>query len=226
MSAQRTAGVSSHAIFIGNSFTARNDLPGQIAFLAKSRGRSFTSRSVIAGGASLRAHWNTGEAEKAIRAGGFDFVVLQEQSTLPVKNAVRMHENIRLFDDAIRASRAKTVLYMTWARRLTPETQTALTDAYVRIGKELGATVVPVGTAWQRFLATHDQPVLHDRDGSHPTPAGSFLAACVFYATLFGDNPVGIDVDVPGVDEKGRTLLQKVAWQAAKAVTNATKRRS
>ena len=226
MSAQRTDGVSSHALFIGNSFTARNDLPGQIAFLAQSRGRSFTSRSVIAGGASLRSHWNAGEAEKAIRTGGFDFVVLQEQSTLPVKNAVRMHENIRLFDDVIRAFRAKTVLYMTWARRLTPETQTALTDAYVRIGKELGATVVPVGTAWQRFLAKHDHPVLHDRDGSHPTPAGSFLAACVFYATLFGDNPVGIDIDVPGIDEKERTLLQKVAWQSAKAGTNATKRRS
>ena len=129
--------------------------------------------------------------------------MLQEQSTLPVKNAKRMHENVRLFDEAIRAAGAKTVLYMTWARRNAPESQQAITDAYTAIGRELGATVVPVGVAWQRFLREHDQPVLHDRDQSHPTLAGSYLAACVFLAVLFGESPVGIDGEVAGLDERG-----------------------
>src|SRR5262249_23680159 len=38
---------------------------------------------------------------------------------------------------------AKTVLYMTWARRNAPESQQAITDAYTVIGRELGAMVVP-----------------------------------------------------------------------------------
>src|SRR5207249_32270 len=111
-----------------------------------------------------------------------------EQSTLPIKNAKRMHENVRLFDGAIRAADAQMVLYMTWARRHAPETQQALTDAYTSIGRELGATVVPVGVAWQRFLGKHDRPVLHDADQSHPTLAGSYLAACVFLTVLFKEN--------------------------------------
>lgn len=204
-------------LFIGNSFTARNNLPGLIAGLAATRGQSLEHRLISAGGASLRTHWNAGAAREAIRDGRYDYVVLQEQSTLPVKNAKRMHENVRLFDEVIRSAGAEPLLYLTWARQNAPETQQAITGAYTEIGRELGATVVPVGTAWRAFLLKHEHPVLHDRDQSHPTPAGTYLAACVFLAVLFGASPVGIGGDFAGLDETDRTRLQKVAWQAYKA---------
>jgi hypothetical protein len=56
--------------------------------------------------------------------------VLQEQSTLPIKNAARMRENVLLFDEVIRAAGSRTALYMTWALRHAPETQEAITKAY------------------------------------------------------------------------------------------------
>jgi hypothetical protein len=207
-------------LFIGNSFTARNDLPGLIAQLAAARGKTIQHRLISAGGASLRMHWNAGDALKAIQSGQYNYVVLQEQSTLPIKNAQRMHENIRLFDEAIKGAGAKTILYMTWARRHAPESQQAITDAYTGIGLELGATVVPVGVAWQSFLRKHDQPALHDRDESHPTPAGSYLAACVFLAVLFKESPVGLDGQVAGLGAKDLVLLQKTAWQAFKSIAS------
>ena len=207
------------ALFIGNSFTARNGLPGQIARLATARGQGLEHRLISAGGASLRTHWNAGAAVRAIDAGRYDCVVLQEQSTLPVKNAGRMRENVLLFDGAIRAAGAKTVLYMTWARRHAPESQRAITDTYTGIGRELGAAVAPVGVAWEVFLRKHDRPALHDRDESHPTPAGSYLAASVFLAVLFGENPVGIEGDESGLGEDDRVLLQKTAWQVCKSST-------
>ena len=155
---------------------------------------------------------------KEIQRGQYDCVVLQEQSTLPVKNARRMHENVRLFDEAIQGAGSKTVLYMTWARRNALESQRAITEAYTKIGRELRATIVPVGLAWQRFLSEHDQPVLHDRDNSHPTLAGSYLAACVFLAVLFQENPVGIDTQVAALNEHDRTVLQKTAWQTCRSI--------
>jgi hypothetical protein len=208
---------SQKAIFIGNSFTARNDLPGLIARLAAARGVNLQHVLISAGGASLRNHWNAGEALKAIRDGRSDYVVLQEQSTLPIKNAARMHENVRLFDNTIRAAGAKTILYMTWARQHEPESQHAITDAYTSIGRELGATVAPVGVAWQQFLRRQDQPVLYDRDQSHPTLAGSYLAACVLLAVMFQENPVGNDAEVAGLSAKDRVQLQKAASQACKS---------
>src|SRR5207245_2492702 len=119
---------------------------------------------ISVGGASLRTHWNAGRAASTIATGKYDYVVLQEQSTLPVKNANRMAENVRLFDDVIKRAGSRTVLYMTWARKHEPEAQQAIANAYTTIGKELGAIVVPVGLAWQSFLSEHDTPVLHDGD--------------------------------------------------------------
>jgi hypothetical protein len=68
----------------------------------------------------------------------------------------------------------------------------------------------------------HDQPVLHDKDESHPTMVGSYLASCVFLAVLFGESPVGLGGEVAGLSEKDLALLEKVAWQTC----NPTARRA
>ena len=200
-------------LFIGNSFTQRNNLPTLVAEMAASRDMSVTHDLISAGGASLRRHWNSGKAATAIATGGYDYVVLQEQSTLPVKNAARMAENVRLFDESIRQAGSKTVLYMTWARQHAPESQAVIAEAYITIGKELGATVVPVGLAWQHFVTKHIAPALYDRDQSHPTPAGSYLAACVFLTVLLKTNPIGINAAPAVLGKQDREVLQAAAWQ-------------
>lgn len=200
-----------NVLFIGNSFTQRNDLPALVAALAAADGNVMRHELIAAGGASLRRHWNAGKAADRIKTGTFDFAVLQEQSTLPFKNATRMHENVRLFDPIVRAAGARAALYMTWARAYAPETQAAITDAYERIGREIAALVVPAGVAWQRFRAKHDAPELYDKDGGHPTLAGSYLAACVMYAALFGVSPKKNPAEVEGLTPAERELLQNAA---------------
>ncbi len=202
-------------LFIGNSFTQRNSLPRLLAELAAGRSVPVNHELISMGGASLRSHWNAGRAAKAIATGSYDYVVLQEQSTLPVKNAKRMAENVRLFDALIKRAGSKTVLYMTWARQHTPDAQQAIANAYNAIGDELGALVVPVGLVWQRFLAEFDKPVLYDRDGSHPTLAGSYLAACVFLAALLKENPVGVKSGPVSLDQHDMALLQRAALYGA-----------
>ncbi|MFB6719086.1 hypothetical protein ACFCV3_02955 [Kribbella sp. NPDC056345] len=208
-------------LFVGNSFTARNNLPGLLKGLAGARGIEVESTLIQAGGASLRQHLNAGKALAALAGGGYDVVVLQEQSTLPVKSPERFRESARDFDAAIKAAGARTALYLTWARRNAPETQAALTSAYGGAAVELGATLIPVGMVWERFLATHDEPVLHDQDNSHPALAGSYLAACVFLITLLAEDPVGIDVPVKGLDADTATLLQQAAWDICEGLASA-----
>lgn len=201
------------ALFIGNSFTARNDVPEMISQLALSSGERLEHVLISAGGASLRRHWNKGDAQRAFTDGHFDVVVLQEQSTLPVKNANRMFENVRLFDEAIRAAGSRTVLYMTWARQHEPQNQRVIADAYLTIGTELGADVAPVGLAWERFLAAHATPVLHDKDKSHPSLAGSYLAACVLFSVLFNRSPVGLAAPSAGLAAGDALALQRAAGE-------------
>lgn len=140
---------------------------------------------IVAGGASLRRHWNGGRAAAAIAQGGWDYVVLQEQSTLPVKNRARYHENVRLFDSTIKSIGARTVLYLTWARANALHTQDAIDSAVYDIAHETGAMVVPVGIAWRSVTGTHPEIALYLPDGSHPTAAGAYLSACVFVSTMF-----------------------------------------
>ena len=96
-----------------------------------------------------------------------------------------------------------------------------LITKYLAIGRELGATVVPVGLAWETFGRTHTGPPLYDRDQSHPSVAGSYLAACVFLATLFGSHPVGHRGDVSGLDPADRERLQAVARDVTAAFAHA-----
>ena len=113
----------------------------------------------------------------------------------------------------IKGAGSNTVLYMTWARKHSPEHQKLIAEAYNSIGQKVGATVVPVGLAWENFLAKHDKPVLHDRDQSHPTIAGSYLAACVFLVVLFKQSPVGIKCQAPGLTVEEASALQRATWK-------------
>jgi hypothetical protein len=54
-------------------------------------------------------------------------------------------------------------------------------------------------------------------DGSHPSRAGTYLAAATVYAALYGRSPVGNNFDAFGeVDTKTRLFLQQVAWDTVK----------
>ena len=202
-------------LFIGNSFTTRNDLPGLLSAIAEAgAGTMIESKVIAAGGASLRRHWNAGAAD-TISDETWDYVVFQEQSTLPIKNGKRFHENVREFVPVMKESGATMVLFMTWARKHEPENQKLLTDSYDSIGKELAATVVPVGSAWREMLEKQGTPELHAEDGSHPTLAGSYLAACVFYTTLFDGDLKDLETEVEGLSHEERRLLQQIAQSAS-----------
>jgi len=210
-------------LFIGSGYTYVNNLPQMISHLAGAAGSPISVRAIVAGGATLKKHWQDGVATQTIREGTWSHVVLQEQSTLgPIVRASReqvqapamFHEYARLFDREIKKAGAKTVLFLVWAHQDAPESQAALTDAHMGIARELDAVVVPVGPAWQHALGKNPALALHQPDHSHPTPAGSYLAACVFYAVLLGKNPQGLP-RLGNLNPSDAAFLQRVAWDAA-----------
>ena len=81
---------------------------------------------------------------------------------------------------------------MTWAKAAEPYNQATLADAYVLLGREWGADVVPVGLAFQQSQAGNPTLHLHDLDGKHPTMAGSYLTACCFYTYFYRRSPSGL----------------------------------
>ena len=108
------------------------------------------------------------------------------------------------------------MLYLTWSRQQAPETQDRITRAVEEIAAEIDAVVVPVGPAWHAVMARHIDVPLYTDDGSHPTAAGSYLAACVFLVRLFGEAPRGFSVSDPlRLDRDVAATLHAVASEYA-----------
>lgn len=76
-SAQQTS-----VLFLGNSYTSVNDLPGLVQQLALSMGDTVNVQMVAPGGFTLYEHSTTLASIDAINAQAWDFVVMQEQSQL------------------------------------------------------------------------------------------------------------------------------------------------
>ncbi len=181
-------------LFIGNSYTYVNDLPWLTQQLAESAKETTTleTEMVVVGGATLKSHWKRGKALRLLKAKQWDYVVLQEQSTLPITNPKEMYKYATLFDAEIKRVNSQTVFYLTWAKQNQSETQQVLTDSYMTIAKELQAKVAPVGIAWQKVQEANPKLNLYSPDQSHPSPIGSYVAACVFYTTFCQGSPVGL----------------------------------
>lgn len=178
-------------LFVGNSYTLVNHLPALVAGLSKNDPRPIRAVTITSPGASLKEHWRSSDVLDLIRTQRWEYVVLQEQSAKALHDKNTMFEYARLLNGEIKKVGAKTVLFTTWARRSAPEEQARITAATKQLGKELDAIVAPVGPAWEKCREI-GKLQLHNRDGSHPNPLGTYVAACVFYGLLSGTTPVGL----------------------------------
>ncbi len=208
-------------LFIGNSYTYVNDLPGTFARLAASGGHRVETGMIAPGGAFLADEVKNPDTATTIAGTTWTAVVLQEQSQLPASpsdaGATFLPAVLQLAAQAA-AHGARPLLLETWAHRDGwPEMhqdyaamQAAIDQAYAGAAAQSGAAVVPVGEAWQRVLASDPSIALWQDDGSHPAPAGTYLAACVLYQTLFGASPVGLG-DHEGLPDSVAAELQQAA---------------
>jgi hypothetical protein len=229
----------SKILFIGNSYTYFNNLPRLLEQLGNPD-RQVVVEMIAEGGATLQDHWERGKAVKAIEKGGWDYVVLQDQSTLGVTYLVDGQPRItdpkryftwaRRFHEVIRKSGARTVLFGHWARENAPrEDWDALAFFHGQLGKELGAIVAPVGQAWQAVRQQDPELRLYQDDHSHPRPAGSYLAACVLHAACFGSLPADPPWRISGhpvshegeVDPKREEVLVELTPAAARTLRDA-----
>jgi hypothetical protein len=207
-------------LFIGNSYTSVNDLPGTFARLAASGGHRVETGMYAPGGAFLADEAANAEVAAAIAGTRWTAVVLQEQSQRPASAAelgLFIPAASRLASMAI-GDGARPYLLETWAHREGwPELgmdyaamQRAIDEGYAAAAAQVGATVIPAGEAWQRALGAAPPTALWQDDGSHPSPAGTYLAACVTYRTLFGASPVGLG-DHEGLPDDVAARLQQLA---------------
>jgi hypothetical protein len=199
-------------LFIGNSYTAGNNLPQMAYDVSLSAGDTLIFDSNTPGGMTFQGHSTNTTTIAKIQTGNWDFVVLQEQSQRPsfpdAQVQVEVFPYATILDSMINTHNpcAETMFFMTWGRKngdasncavwppvCTYEGMDSLLHLrYMMMAEMNDAVVSPVGAVW-RYLRTHHPAIeLYQSDESHPSVAGSYAAAVCFYTSIFRKDPTNI----------------------------------
>ena len=220
-------------LFVGNSQMFYYDLPGMITLMADSAPANaprIEAGKALAGGATLKKHWEMGEAKGAralLAAEKWDYVVIQE---IFFGKEPEFSEFAEKFDDEIKKAGAKTILFATanvtesyasWAKY--PDSFQALNDMQIALGKKRGIPVAAAGYAWMKYLGPNPSEAqrldLYHPDKGHPGGKGTYIYACLLYATITGHNPEGLLSEFPknregvSIPKDEATKMQRAAWE-------------
>ncbi len=213
-------------LFLGNSYTYVNDLPQMIHDVALSAGDTLIFDSHTPGGYQLEDHSTDVNSQAKIMAGGWHYVVIQGQSQEPVKfsnqftnGGVALCNKIRQYNPC-----AVTVPYMTWGRKNGDASDclsyplmctytlmdSAIRSRYVNLTDIIDGEVSPVSVVWRYLRQNHPGIELYAADESHPSLAGTYAAACCFYAALFKKDPTLITFN-PGLSAGDAAAIRSAA---------------
>ena len=218
-------------LFLGNSYTYANNLPLMISEIALSFGDTVNYDSNTPGGCTLQGHTINSTSLSKISQQSWDFVVIQAQSQEPSfppsQVATQTYPYAQILVDSIAANDSCTepVFFMTWGRKNGDANnasfypilgtylgmQWRLRQSYLEMGLTHNATVAPVGMSWKKSIQTNPSFELYSPDESHPNIAGSYLAACTFYCTLFNKSCVGSSYYPSSLSASDAAYLQDLA---------------
>ena len=148
----------------------------------------------------------------------YDTAVMMDCSQCPIhpKLQAAFHDTVKKNAQLLRQAGVRPVLFMSWAYQDKPEMTVQLAEQYTQAGKANGALVIPAGLAFARAISRQPDTVLYESDKRHPSLAGTYLAACTAYATLFGKSPVGLAYTA-GLPADLAARLQTAAWETVQA---------
>lgn len=198
-------------LFIGNSFTYYSDMEKIVYELASKAGLNVSAQRVSAGAYTLEKLADPNDKVGALvhwaleTNDDYDVIVLQEQSTRPITNVDKFRKGVQSLVSLIRKKQknCRIYLYETWGFPAgativgldVPQMEAKLYESYTTVANELDLTVCPVGKAFLKVYTEHPEIELYNPDGRHPSPEGSFLAACVHAAKILGIDPKGLELD-------------------------------
>ena len=197
-------------LFIGNSLTYTNDLPGMVAAIGRADGRTITIEVVAKPDFSLEDHWQQGDARRAIARGGWTMVVLQQgPSALPESRRLLV-DYAKRFAREIGQTGAGAALYMVWPSAARRGDFAAVSGSYAAAASAVGGVLMRAGDAWREAWRLDSKLPLYGPDGFHPSRLGSQLAALVVYERLTG-SPAPANLELTGTTPREAELLRKAA---------------
>ena len=171
-------------LYIGNSLTYTNDLPGLVEEIARLDGKKIISHSLSLPDYSLEDHWNDGKAETEIEKGSYDIVILQQGPSALPESQVLLLDYASRFAKVCKERNAKAALYMVWPFKSRLFDLDNVIRSYSNAAIKTGSLLCPAGLAWKYAWEADPAISLYGPDNFHPGMDGSVLAAMTVYAAI------------------------------------------
>jgi hypothetical protein len=171
-------------LFVGNSLTYVNDLPGLVAGLGKQDGVSITYKTYLFPDYSLEDHWNEGKVQAEIEGGGFDFVIAQQGPSALAGSQLLLLEYAKRFEAICTKGRTKLALYMVWPSKARYFDLDNVISSYTNAASKTSSVLCPAGKAWKLAWQSDSLLSLYSFDNFHPSMTGSVLAALTVYGSI------------------------------------------
>jgi hypothetical protein len=225
VSGPRLSGTGTPVLFVGNSLTYVNDVPGIVQALADSAGGPPLAVETVAfPDYALIDHWNeglaTGRARGEIAKGGWKFVVLQQGPSSVELNRETLRLATKLFAQDLAKIGATPALFSAWPTIDRRQDFPRAIESYTIAAHDVGGVLLPIATAWIAAWKRDSTLALYS-DGLHASVGGSYLSALVIYAVLQRRAPLGLPSRVRlrsgstlFVDPKVASVLQAAAAEA------------
>jgi len=199
-------------LFMGNSHTSGNDVPGIVAAMLRA---GVPTKSVATTTSPdwmlLNERGNHEPSLALIASQRWKFVVLQAQDYSSSGQFVYPTTGAEKLVRLSRSQGAVPILFAEWPRRGIAETQRIL-DVYASVAVKEPACLPPIPQAFDAAAARHPDITLYASDGNHSAPPGAFLAALIIYATVSGSDPGALpSLTIAGVDADTQFKLRVVA---------------
>lgn len=196
-------------LFIGNSITYFNELPTTFMNIANSKNDSVSITQHTPGGTGIVDHVENSQLYGTISRGIWDYVVIQPGSGESPGNSFPIDVTLRrtqtLLDSIYHYNPFTQVLfyeisYGVWGN--TPEnletynnTQSQILSNMQYLADETENFLAPVGEAFKQAWNDDTDTMLWGGTGNiHPNAKGSYLAACVFYCSIFQKPSFGTNI--------------------------------
>lgn len=199
-------------LFVGNSLTAFNNLPGLVATIAKGAGHSVEALGRVAPNYSLEEHWRSGAAEQ-IRELRPDIVVFQQGPSSLNESRTHLLAWTDSFAPLLRDVGATPAFLMVWPETARLHVFDAVRNNYKAAADRSGGIFLPAGEAWRPLvpgagaMETVSGPNPYGPDGFHPSYEGSVLAAYVVVRAVFGGPVEGLPARMVSADGRNPDVI-------------------
>lgn len=212
---------SKHVLFVGNSLTYTNDLPGVFRDLANAGGYDVGVSTLAAANVALIDITKDANAMSVLANGGWNYVVLQQGTTsVPICRDTLVLA-ARIMDSHIRRGGGVPALMMSWPASNRQHVFPNVHDSYALAAQTVSGIFLPVGDAWLEAWKINPALGLYGSDGYHPSQTATYLAALVIYEKLTGNDARQLPVDLRvGADRIQLPAAVVKQLQEAAHVTN------